>query len=199
MLYLYKKIFPNVIWECKTDNVLLTIDDTPTNYGTEKILKVLNNKNIKALFFVTGFNAEKNKSKLKEIFSEGHLIGNHSYSHNLLLFKNKNYVESEIKKTDDIIREITGNETTYFRPPYGKINFYKKLNKKTVMWGIFPYDYKNNLEIIKLAIQKCKKNSIIVMHDNNKTENNISRNFNLIIDVVLEKGFAFGDPDKCLK
>ncbi len=199
MIYIYKKIFPKVIWESKIDNVLLTIDDSPTKHGTEKILKILNNNNIKALFFISGLEAERNKSLIKEIYSEGHLIGNHSYKHDSLLFKNTNHIESEIKKTDDIIKEIIGKETIYFRPPYGKVNFYKNYNKTIVMWGIFPYDYKNKAEMIKFALQKCKNNSIIVMHDNYKTEHNVNSNFGLVIDVVREKGFTFGDPAKCLK
>ena len=67
------------------------------------------------------------------------------------------------------------------------------------MWDVFTYDYKNNAKFIKFAIQKCRKNSIITMHDNLKTENNIEYNFQLVIESVLSKNFVFGDPIECLK
>ena len=85
-------MFPKAIWNSKIDKVLLTIDDSPTKNGTEQILKLLQENKIKALFFVCGKEIEKNINLIKEINSEGHTIGNHSFSHQSLLFKSTNFI-----------------------------------------------------------------------------------------------------------
>jgi peptidoglycan/xylan/chitin deacetylase (PgdA/CDA1 family) len=203
MTNLFKLLFPKAIWNSKIDKVLLTIDDSPTKNGTEQILKLLQENRIKALFFVCGKEIEKNINLIKEINSEGHTIGNHSFSHQSLLFKSTNFIYDEIKKTDELLKNNIKIDTLYFRPPYGRINFYTNvvdnLGKKIVMWDILTYDYKNNIKIIKFAVQKCKNNSIITMHDNIKTEKQVKENFKCVIDSVLSKGFNFGEPIECLK
>ncbi len=203
MTEIFKILFQNAIWRTNNNKVLLTIDDSPTNKGTEKILKILLHNNIKALFFVKGIEAKKYSNLIREIHSQGHTIGNHSYSHKSLLFKKNDVIYNEIVKADEIINNILTIETKYFRPPFGRFNFYNqivdKLDKKTVMWDIFTYDYKNNVKIIKFAVQKCKNNSIITMHDNIKTESNVENNYKFVIDFVYSKGFCFGDPLECLK
>lgn len=203
MTNLFKLLFPKAIWNSKIDKVLLTIDDSPTKNGTEQILKLLQENKIKALFFVCGKEIEKNINLIKEINSEGHTIGNHSFSHQSLLFKSTNFIYDEIKKTDELLKNNIKIDTLYFRPPYGRINFYTNvvdnLGKKIVMWDILTYDYKNNIKIIKFAVQKCKNNSIITMHDNIKTEKQVKENFKCVIDSVLSKGFNFGEPIECLK
>ncbi len=193
------KIFPQFIWETTNNTVLLTIDDSPTEKGTYIILNILKKNNIKALFFVTGQQAEKYPNVITEICNNGHLIGNHSYSHKSFMFLNKNVILDEIDKTNKIIKDITGVNPIYFRPPYGHFRlFINKSNLKTVMWSIFPYDYKNNIKIIKFAVQKLTYGSIIVMHDNFKTENDIKRNFEYLLNITLQKGLIFGDPFTCL-
>ncbi len=203
MTTLYKILFPNVFWNAKNNKVLLTIDDSPTNKGTEKVLKILNYYSIKGLFFVKGNECEHYSNLLKEIYSENHCIGNHSFNHNSMLFMNNKKISDEILRTDKIISESLSITPKYFRPPFGRFNFYNgtinKLDKVIVMWDVFTYDYKNNAKFIKFAIQKCRKNSIITMHDNSKTENNIDYNFKLVIESVLSKNFVFGDPIECLK
>ncbi len=198
-----KKLFPNVIWKSKNNDVLLTIDDSPTPKGTEKVLKTLQSKNIKALFFVMGIQAEKHKEIVKMINSAGHMIGNHSYNHKSLLFESSSIIADEINANSNLIVEIIEQKPLYFRPPFGRYNFFnnrllEKLNYKCVMWDVFPYDYKNNLNIIKLGVKKISAGSIVVMHDNFKTENNIEENFKILFDEVEKKGLKFGDPDKCL-
>lgn len=198
-----QSLFSNVIWKSNNNNVVLTIDDSPTSKGTEKILKILQSKNTKALFFVTGNQAEKRKEIVKMINTEGHIIGNHSYSHNSLLFAQNKDIVNEIEYNSNLIEEITEQKPKYFRPPYGRFNFFnnkllEQINYKCVMWDVFPYDYKNNLNIIKLGVQKLSADSIVVMHDNYKTESNIEENFNILFDEMDNKGLKFGDPDKCL-
>ena len=193
------KIFPQFIWETNDGSILLTIDDSPSENGTLRILEILKQNNIKAIFFVTGRQAEKYPAIVKEIYNNGHLIGNHSFSHKSYLFLKKKNILEDIKRTNVVLKNITGYNTIYLRPPYGHFRFFlKSFNLKTVIWKVFTYDYKNNKNNVKLAVQKLSKGAIVVLHDNFKTENNLENNFKYLINYVSEKGLIFGDPHKCL-
>ena len=71
---------------------------------------------------------------------------------------------------------------------------------KCVMWSLMSFDYKNNLNIVKFATKSyLKKDSIIVFHDSIKSKSIISDSLKYTVNSVLEKGFEFGDVEKCLK
>ena len=61
--------------------IALTFDDGPHPYYTEQLLKGLRERGVKATFFITGKNVETYPEIVKEIYDDGHLIGNHTYSH----------------------------------------------------------------------------------------------------------------------
>src|SRR5262245_61272106 len=79
--------------------VALTFDDGPVEPYTNELLAVLREKNVKATFFVIGQNLEKFPSLGEEIEKEGHELGNHTYSHQRMVFKSYDFIESEIEKT----------------------------------------------------------------------------------------------------
>src|SRR5580765_718578 len=95
----------------------LTFDDGPNSNYTPKILDILKENNIKATFFVCGKNVKKNPEILKRIADEGHLIGNHSYSHSLL--KSIIFFSPEVEKTNNMVKEIVGKTPKFYRAPYG--------------------------------------------------------------------------------
>ena len=75
----------------------------------------------------------------------------------------------------------------------------KKHNLKNIMWSLLAYDYKNDLSIVKFAAKKyIKLNSIIVLHDSNKSKNIISDSISLIADEVRKRNYQFGEAEECL-
>jgi peptidoglycan/xylan/chitin deacetylase (PgdA/CDA1 family) len=75
----------------------------------------------------------------------------------------------------------------------------KKHQMKSVMWSLLTYDYKNDLSIVKFAVEKyLKPNSIIVLHDSNKSKNIISDSISIIADEVRKRKYQFGGSDECL-
>ena len=85
-----QRFFPNIIWKKTTDEkkIWLTFDDGPEEEVTEFILETLKKLNIKASFFLIGKNIQEFPELTKEIIKEGHIVGNHSFSH-LNGFKSK--------------------------------------------------------------------------------------------------------------
>lgn len=200
-----KKLFSDFYWTTTNNNILLTFDDGPTSEVTEIILKTLAEFNIKALFFCVGQNIERKPELTKEILSHGHSIGNHNYSHKNLLTLSKEEQFNEIKKCNDVIRDKIGIEPVYYRPPYGKYRFstnklLKQFNLKNIMWSLLTYDFKNDFNLVKLAVNKnLKSDSIIVLHDNIKSKDIIADSINYIVDMAGKKGYTFGEPAECLK
>ena len=110
--------------------IALTFDDGPHFRYTEEILDGLKERGAYATFFVTGEHAALHPEIVKRIQEEGHLIGNHTYSHMQLTKGNRKEFKAELIKTNELLEELTGEEITYVRPPYGSWDkkFEKDLN-----------------------------------------------------------------------
>jgi peptidoglycan/xylan/chitin deacetylase (PgdA/CDA1 family) len=202
--FILKQIFPEFRWESRVDKILLTFDDGPVSGNTEKILRKLNDFEIKAVFFCVGNNILKNFSLASEILNEGHIIGNHTFNHvKLTLPGFDNY--AEIDRFNELAKDKLGIEVQYFRPPYGRFTLstgklLKKRNLTNVMWSLLTYDFKGNSSLVKNSVAKyIKNNSIIVLHDSLRSRDIISDSINFIVDEISGKGFRFGEPAECLK
>jgi peptidoglycan/xylan/chitin deacetylase (PgdA/CDA1 family) len=202
--YLIKKIFNQFKWETSNNKILLTFDDGPTPGITEKILLTLNEFKIKALFFCVGTNVNRYNSLTNQIIDEGHVVGNHTSNHKLLIRLNGKDALDEIKNYNSLMLEKFNYAVRYFRPPFGWFKFNTgKIMKKTsltcVMWNLVTYDYHKDLEKVKFIVDKyLQSNSIIVLHDSNKTDDIIIDSIKYIVDKAGEHSFEFGVPEECL-
>lgn len=115
--------------------VYLTIDDGPNPKSTPEYLSILSLFNVKATFFMIGSYIESNPELVRAVDAEGHVIGNHSFTHDFRdLYKNPDSLAGEILKTEDIIYSITGKRVKIFRPPGGSSimsnsDLFKKLDE----------------------------------------------------------------------
>lgn len=177
----------------------LTFDDGPHPFYTKQLLEGLKEREVKVTFFITGENAENYPQLVEQMYEEGHLIGNHTYSHLQLTGKNEERFKQEIIKTNEVIKELTGEDTIYIRPPYGSWNkeFEKELNMFPVLWTVDPLDWCSHDAscIVKNVVAKVKENDIILMHDQYKTT--VTAAFE-IIDRLSEEGYEFVTVDELL-
>ena len=103
------------------------------------------------------------------------------------------------------MREKFNYTVRYFRPPFGWFKFntgkmMKKTNLTCVMWNLVTYDYHADLKKVKFIIDKhLQSNSIIVLHDSNKTSDIIIDSIKYIVERAGEHNFEFGVPEECLK
>ena len=139
--------------------IALTFDDGPHPYYTEQLLKGLKERDAKATFFITGQNVEAYPEIVREIYEDDHLIGNHTYSHIQLTSSNAENFKKEIIKTNEVIKEVTGEDTIYVRPPYGSWNkeFEKELLSRKAPLEFFVKYYWFN---IKKTVTSHLKNKI---------------------------------------
>lgn len=179
--------------------IALTFDDGPHPYYTLQLLKGLKERNVRATFFITGKNAEAYPEIVREIYEGEHLIGNHTYNHTQLSSRNREKFKEEIIKTNEVIKEITGEDTIYIRPPYGSWSkeFEAELNMFPVLWSIDPLDWcSSNVScIVNTVCTKADENDIILMHDQYKTTVTAALE---IVDRLQKEGYEFVTVDELL-
>jgi peptidoglycan/xylan/chitin deacetylase (PgdA/CDA1 family) len=101
-----------------TKKVVLTIDDGPNRNVTDKVLDVLKKYGVQATFFVIGSNASRNKTLMRRIVEEGHLVGNHTYSHRDIGRGSKRKARKEfIRAHETVAPYLRNNRRWYFRAP----------------------------------------------------------------------------------
>jgi len=125
----------------------LTFDDGPNPAWTPDLLDILLLDGVKATFFLIGKFAEAEPLLVRRIAEEGHLIGNHSWSHPNLAITNASRVGEELRRTSEILEQITGQPVHYFRPPFGGrrpavLHAAHRLGMTTVAWNAMTNDWK---------------------------------------------------------
>ena len=179
--------------------IAITFDDGPHPFYTEQLLDGLKERGVKATFFVTGEHAELHPDIIERMSEEGHLIGNHTYSHIQLNSGNRDEFKNQIIKTNEIINEITGKEVLYVRPPYGTWDkkFETELNMFPVLWTVDPLDWSssNATRITDKVVSKADENDIILLHD--YYESTVTAALS-IIDELQKEGYEFVTVDEIL-
>lgn len=152
--------------------IALTFDDGP-NENTLLVLEILKKYHVKATFFCIGKNIEKQPEILKRIIEEGHIVGNHSYSHSTFFdFYRKSRLIEEIRKTDALIESILGKKVKLFRPPYGVTNpsirrALEVTKHKVIGWNIRSLDgiLKDEKFIFARIKNRIAPGGIVLLHD----------------------------------
>lgn len=179
--------------------IALTFDDGPHPRYTKKLLEGLRKRDVRVTFFVLGQNAERYPELIQEMAEDGHLIGNHTYSHMQLTNSNKGRFEEELQKADAVIYELTGNHTEFVRPPFGAWDrsFEESLNMIPVLWTIDPCDWccSDSGRVISRVLNKADENGIILLHDvyGSSVQAALS-----IIDALTEQGYEFVTVDEII-
>ncbi|SDE87599.1 polysaccharide deacetylase family sporulation protein PdaB [Fontibacillus panacisegetis] len=188
--------------------IALTFDDVPDPRFTPKVLEILRKQGVKATFFVVGSRAQKHPDLLRQIHQNGHLIGNHSYSHPQFKNRSVKQFQNEIQRTEKIIQRTIGYRPKLIRPPYGEINEgqvkWAKLNGyKIINWNVDSLDWKG------LGKEKVKANilnavgpgSIVLQHAGGGVGSNLSGSIDALPDVIQSlraKGYHFVTLDELL-
>lgn len=199
-----QSIFKGFAWHSTIEKILLTFDDGPNPATTEKILGVLNEEHIRGLFFCVGNNVKRYPELTKITVNAGHTLGNHTFNHRVITKLTTDDFRTEILTTNQVIEETTGVKPKYFRPPHGRFNFnlssrLSEFHLKNVMWTLLPYDYKNDAKVVKFAIKNyLARNSIVVLHDSDKSAALICDTIKYLAEEVRIKNFQFGTPEECL-
>jgi peptidoglycan/xylan/chitin deacetylase (PgdA/CDA1 family) len=195
---------PAVIRGPDAHAVALTFDDGPSPY-TGQVLDILRDNHIHATFFLCGENAERYPELVRRIRDEGHVIGNHSWSHPWMYLISRARIADEIDRTQDALERISGRRPTLFRPPYGVkwFSMWSVLRERgltMVMWSDRGYDADLGAAgIVKSTLKRLSPGAIILLHDGDETRDPavVNRSATVealpaIIDAARKAGYAFG-------
>ncbi|QCX39589.1 polysaccharide deacetylase family protein [Aureibaculum algae] len=156
--------------------VAITFDDGPSSEFTPQVLSILKKYNSKASFFCIGNRIEKHPKLVQQIVAEGHVVGNHSYSHsNTFDFFSKNKIVDEIISTNKLIYNLIKVNCKLFRPPFGITNpaiknAIKQTNLQVVGWNVRSLDtkIKEPKKILNRITKNLKAGDVILLHDSSK-------------------------------
>jgi peptidoglycan/xylan/chitin deacetylase (PgdA/CDA1 family) len=153
--------------------IAMTFDDGPSATLTPKLLDLLAARHIKATFFVIGENVAEHPEIVERAAREGHEIGNHSWSHPNFGKMSQESVRSQLRRTDDAIKNATGKRPALMRPPYGSITdrekhwIHDEFGYQIILWDVDPYDWRRpGPAVVRNRILKeTQPGSIVLSHD----------------------------------
>ena len=172
----------------------LTFDGLGDEKMLSGILDALDEKNIKALFFVSGLEAEENPELIKKIIERGHTVGSNLMTGSNIDTMNFDETYAEVKEANEIFKSNFGFTPKYIRPKNGRTNAFissisKHTNQIAMTYSNNPLD-KNMIsasDISTLVVEKIKRGDIIIL--NADTNEEVIKAIGLINDGLNEKGF----------
>jgi peptidoglycan-N-acetylglucosamine deacetylase len=194
------------------DKVALTFDDGPNPEWTPKILDILKEKGVRATFFIIGENGAANPRLVQRIVAEGHVLGNHTFTHPNLGETPDRVAGIELNATQRLIEALTGRSTRLFRPPYfgdaepstaeeiAPMQVAERMGYLTVGMKIDTEDWQAKVtpdEMIERAIAKAtdpdpeKRGQVILMHDSGGERSRTVAALPGMIDALRGKGLDF--------
>jgi peptidoglycan/xylan/chitin deacetylase (PgdA/CDA1 family) len=181
--------------DTREKKVLLSFDDGPQQSNTARVLEVLKKHEVKAIFFVIGKNIAGHEAIMKQLISEGHQIGNHSFSHDAKIdLWSAKKISEDLAACQKLIQQYQpGN--TWFRPPYGVTNpnmakAIKRNGLQSIGWNIRSYDtsIKDIEKIKQRVLSRLKPGAIILLHDR---LDYLPELLEQLIPAIKERGYEF--------
>jgi len=202
------------IFRVKTQEkkVVLTFDDGPSPVWTPRILDALKKAEIQAMFFMIGHHVKKYPEVAQRVAQEGHVIGNHGYAHSVLLYYTPAEIEEEIKYTEHVIKEVTGQTTKHFRPPKAWLRKpikekIKSMGYHIILWSLNSKDWVsfNHKNMVSYISRNIQNGDILLFHDSGNVttteggeREQTIKAIPLLGKVLKEKGFKFVSIEELL-
>lgn len=177
--------------------IILTFDQGYENGYTSSILDTLKEKNVHAIFFLTGDYAEKETSLVRRMISEGHVLGNHGMTHACFPSLSESELKDEVLSLHELVSKKYNYEMQYLRPPCGEysetsLKRCSELGYKTVMWSFAyvdwdPSDQPDPETALKNAVSHAHGGAIYLLHSVSETNSIILGD---LIDKLRDQGYT---------
>ncbi|MHB8214889.1 MAG: polysaccharide deacetylase family protein [Candidatus Sulfotelmatobacter sp.] len=131
---------------CPSRQLALTYDDGPNPAHTLQLLEVLAKHNVHATFFLIGLYVRQHPEIARALVQAGHVVGNHTFTHPLLIFKSEAEIRQEFQQCRSALQDAIGQHSNLFRPPFGGrrpavLRVARELGLEPVMWNVTGYDW----------------------------------------------------------
>lgn len=176
----YQSMWPTGQWYGRTFTGLargnrqlaLTYDDGPNDPHSLRLLDVLARHGVQATFFLIGRYVRQRPEIVREIAKAGHMIGNHTFTHPLLIFKSGAEIRKELLACSAAVQDAIGEHSKLFRPPFGGrrpavLRIARELGLEPVMWNVTGYDWNAPPAAVieRKVSRKIRGGDVILLHD----------------------------------
>jgi peptidoglycan-N-acetylglucosamine deacetylase len=176
----YQSMAPTGQWYGRTfiglgrgsKQIALTYDDGPNDPHTLKLLEVLAKHDARATFFMIGRYVRQRPEIAREVARAGHAIGNHTYTHPLLIFESAAETRRQLLECRAALQDTIDEHSNLFRPPFGgrrpaTLRIARSLGLETIMWNVTGYDWTAPpaAEIEKKVARQMRGGDVILLHD----------------------------------
>lgn len=175
--------------------IALTFDDGPNTTTTNQVLDLLVKYQVKASFFLIGNNINDESAKsVKRAYDLGCEINNHSKTHSYMNKMTADEIKAEVQYVTDKVKEITGEPTKFFRPPYIAVNdmMYDNIDMPFIC-GVGCNDWDSNVSVeqrLKVLNRSIEDGTIILLHDAQGNDKTVEM-LDTLIPQLLEQGYQF--------
>lgn len=187
--------------------IYLTFDAGYENGYTSKILDTLKEEKVPAAFFLVGNYIEKNPDLVKRMINEGHIVGNHTYSHKDLRYVSDEEFKKQLTDLEDLYKKTTGKELKkYLRPPEGTFNEHtlslaNSMGYKTIFWSLAYVDWNNNEQksfssVFEKIMPRMHNGCVMLLHSTSKTNSLVLKD---LITTLKKEGYTFKNLDDLTK
>ena len=152
--------------------IALTYDDGPNDPHTLKLLDVLAKHSVHATFFMIGRYVRERPDIARAVAQAGHAIGNHTFTHPLLIFKSVEETRKQLIDCRQALTDAVGQHSTLFRPPFGgrrpaTLRVARELGLQTVMWNVTGYDWNSPPAAVieEKVARQMRGGDVILLHD----------------------------------
>lgn len=176
--------------------IALTFDEGPSS-RTQDILDILEEKDVKATFFVSGDKVADNSSAVKAIVDSGHELGTNAYSDTMLTGLSASDLRTQLTDSFDAVEQATGTRVSLVRPPYGEFSEQNwadamDLVSAVVSWNVDSGDWllQGAQTVVDTVVGSAGNGSIVLLTDNSATADQTVEALPNIIDKLLENGYT---------
>jgi peptidoglycan/xylan/chitin deacetylase (PgdA/CDA1 family) len=176
----YQSLAPTGQWYGRTftgfgggsKQIALTYDDGPNDPHTLNLLEVLARHEVRATFFMIGRYVHQRPEIAREVARTGHVIGNHTFTHPLLIFESTVQTRIQLLECRSVLTDAIGAHSNLFRPPFGgrrpaTLRVARELGLEPVMWNVTAYDWHAPpaSEIERKVNRQMRGGDVILLHD----------------------------------
>ncbi|MEU3243684.1 MULTISPECIES: polysaccharide deacetylase family protein [unclassified Streptomyces] len=181
--------------------MVLSFDDGPDPRYTPAVLKTLRKYDVRAMFFVCGGMAAVNKGLLAEMADDGHVVGNHTWTHPLLTRLRRSQIHSEIARTSDVVEDACGERPLWFRAPYGAWNraafqIGADLGMEPLAWTVDSRDWTTpgTRSIVRRVEHGAAPGVVVLSHDAGGDRSQTVRALRRYLPRLLDEGYHLTVP-----
>ncbi|WP_415953257.1 polysaccharide deacetylase family protein [Streptomyces sp. KLOTTS4A1] len=185
----------------REQTMVLSFDDGPDPRYTPHILKILRRHDVRAMFFVCGEMAVEFPDLLREMTDDGHVIGNHTWSHPQLLKIRRSAVRREIESTSELVHRTVGSAPLWFRAPYGAWNRAAfetgaSLGMEPLAWTADSLDWTEpgTRTIVNNVLRGAGSGVVVLNHDAGGNRSQSVQALRIYLPRLLDEGYRFGLP-----